>query len=108
MNAVATKPNAATISRILSNAHFIKSTEATTRVRGYHLTSEGFRVVAASHSALVYYEFGDWAHKRWDEVAARREDAFARMTSLLTDKGYEVSTNALQPSVLMVKKAVAS
>jgi len=107
MSTISTMPNASAISRILSNAHFIKSTEATTRVRGYHLTSEGFRVVAASHSARVYYEFGDWAHKRWDEVAARREEAFARMTSLLINKGYEVSTHALQPSVLVVKKAVA-
>jgi hypothetical protein len=107
MNAVATKPNAATISRILSNAHFIKSTEATTRVRGYHLTSEGFKVQSRSACVAISYEFGDWAHKRWDEVAARRDDAFARMTSLLSSKGYEVSTSSLAPSVLIVKKAVA-
>jgi hypothetical protein len=107
MTTVAIKPNAATISRILSNAHFIKSTEATTRIRGYHLTSEGFRVVAASDSALVYYEFGDWAHKNWDAISDRRADAFARMIVLLTNKGFEVTHHALQPSVLVVKKAVA-
>jgi len=107
MTTVAIKPNAATISRILSNAHFIKSTEATTRIRGYHLTSEGFRVVTASDSALVYYEFGDWAHKNWDAISDRRADAFARMIVLLTNKGFEVTHHALQPSVLVVKKAVA-
>lgn len=107
MNAVATKPNAATISRILSNAHFIKSTEATTRIRGYHLTSEGFRVVSGSTSVLVYYEFGDWAHKNWDAIADRRADAFARMIVLLTNKGFDVTHSALQPSVLQIKKVVA-
>jgi hypothetical protein len=107
MKTMTTKPNAATISRILSNAHFIKSTEATTRVRGYHLFSEGFKVQSGSSSVVITYEFGDWAHKRWDEVAARRDDAFVRMTSILTGKGYEVSTSSLAPSVLVVKKAVA-
>jgi hypothetical protein len=107
MTTVATKPNAATISRILSNAHFIKSTEATTRIRGYHLTSEGFRVVSGSSSVLVYYEFGDWAHKNWDAIADRRADAFARMIVLLTNKGFDVTHSALQPSVLQIKKAVA-
>lgn len=107
MNALDLKPNAAAISRILSKAGFKKSTEATTRVRGYHLTSEGFRVVSGSSSALVYYEFGDWAHKNWDAISDRRADAFARMIVLLTDKGFDVTTSALQPSVLLVKKAVA-
>jgi len=107
MSTTSTMPNAAAISRILSKAGFKKSTEATTRVRGYHLTSEGFRVVSGSSSALVYYEFGDWAHKNWDAISDRRADAFARMIVLLTDKGFDVTTSALQPSVLLVKKAVA-
>jgi len=104
---VSTHPNAATISRILSNAGFKKSTNATTRIRGYHLTSEGFRVVSGSSSTLVYYEFGNWAHKNWDAIYDRRADAFARMIVLLTDKGFDVTSSALQPSVLLVKKAVA-
>ena len=107
MTTIAIKPNAATISRILSVAGFKKSTNATTRIRGYHLTSEGFRVVNGSSSALVYYEFGDWAHKNWDAIYDRRADAFARMIALLTDKGFDVTHSALQPSVLLVKKAVA-
>lgn len=107
MNAVDTKPNAAAISRILSNAHFIKSHESATQVRGYHHVTEGFRVVSGSASVLVYYEFGDWAHKNWDAIADRRADAFARMTVLLTNKGFDVTHSALQPSVLQIKKVVA-
>ena len=107
MSTISTKPNAASISRILSKAGFKKSTSGATRIRGYHLTSEGFRVVSGSSSALVYYEFGNWAHKNWDAISDRRSDAFARMIVLLTDKGFDVTSSALQPSVLLVKKAVA-
>ena len=107
MTTVATKPNAATISRILSNAHFIKSHEYATQVRGYHHVTEGFRVVSGSTSVLVYYEFGDWAHKNWDAIADRRADAFARMIVLLTNKGFDVTVSALQPNLLLIKKVVA-
>jgi len=107
MNPVSTKPNAATISRILSVAGFDKSSESTTRIRGYHLIGEGFRVVSGSSSVLVYYEFGTWAHKHWDAIAARRTEAFARMTTVLADKGFDVVTSPSQPSVIFVVKAVA-
>jgi hypothetical protein len=107
MNAVDTKPNAAAISRILSNAHFIKSHESATQVRGYHHVTEGFRVVSGSTSVLVYYEFGNWADKYWDAIVARRADAFARMIVLLSNKGFDVTVSALQPNLLLIKKAVA-
>jgi hypothetical protein len=105
MSTISTMPNASAISRILSNAHFIKSTEAKTKIRGYHLFSEGFHVENGSSSVLVRYEFGTWSR---EGAAARRDEAMAGIVALLRGKGFDVTTSALQPNLLLIKKAVAS
>jgi hypothetical protein len=104
MYAVSLKPNASAISRMISSAGFAKSTEAKTKIRGYHLFSEGFHVENGSSSVLVRYEFGTWSRVG---SAARRDQVMAGIVALLRDKGFDVTSSALQPSVLLVKKAVA-
>ena len=104
MNAVSLKPNASAISRMISSAGFKKSTEAKTKIRGYHLFSEGFHVENGSSSVLVRYEFGTWSR---EGAADRRDQVMAGIVALLRDKGFDVTTSALQPNLLLIKKAVA-
>lgn len=53
-----TKPTAANVSRILADAGISKSTTHTTRVRGWHESTSGFRVSGAEWGAEVRYISG--------------------------------------------------
>jgi hypothetical protein len=104
MNTVSLKPNASAISRMISSAGFEKSSVGKTRIRGYHVFTEGFQVENGSSSVLVRYEFGTWSR---EGAAARRDQVMAGIVALLRDKGFDVTTSALQPNLLLIKKAVA-
>lgn len=97
-------PNASSISRMISSAGFQKSSEGTTRIPGYHVFTEGFKVENASSSVLVRYEFGSWSR---EGALDRRDQVMAGIVALLTDKGFDVTASALQPNLVLVKKAVA-
>jgi hypothetical protein len=104
MSTILTMPNASAISRMISKAGFKKSSEGTTRIPGYHLFTEGFKVENGSSSVLVRYEFGSWSR---EGAAVRRDEVMAGIVALLRDKGFDVATSALQPNLLLIKKAVA-
>jgi len=97
-------PNASSISRMISSAGFQKSSEGTTRIPGYHVFTEGFKVENASSSVLVRYEFGSWSR---EGASDRRDQVMAGIVALLTYKGFDVTASALQPNLVLVKKAVA-
>ena len=99
--------NASSISRMISSAGFQKSSEGTTRIPGYHIFTEGFKVENASSSILVRYEFGSSARSNYEAVSLRRDQAMTGIVALLTNKGFDVTTSALQPNVVLVNKAVA-
>lgn len=101
MNPVALKPNASSISRMISKAGFKKSSEGTTRIPGYHLFTEGFKVENASSFVLVQYEFGSWSR---EGAVDRRDEDMAGILALLRDKGFDVTAS---PNSLRIKKAVA-
>jgi len=89
---------------MISSAGFKKSSEGTTRVPGYHLFTEGFTVENGSSSVLVRYEFGSWSR---EGASDRRDQVMAGIVALLANKGFDVTASALQPNLVLVKKAVA-
>ena len=106
MNAVSTKPNASAVSRLIAKRGFKRSVESTTRIAGYHLFSEGYKVESGSSSVLVRYVKGDWSQKDPD-ANSRRDANMKEIAALLTDKGFDVTVSMLQPDLILVKKAVA-
>ena len=107
MSAVTTMPNASAISRLISKRGFQKALEGTTRIPGYHIFTEGFKVENGMSSVLVSYQFGTWSSKDFAAASERRDAVMKEIAALLRDKGYEVLTSALQPSLISVKKVVA-
>jgi hypothetical protein len=104
---VATMPNAATVSRMISKAGFRKALEGTTRIPGYHVFTEGFKVEVGMSSVLVRYEFSSSIGDDRAAANARRDEVMPAIASLLTGKGFDVTSSELQPNLLMIKKAVA-
>jgi hypothetical protein len=107
MSTTLTMPNAATVSRMISKAGFRKSFEGTTRIPGYHVFTEGFKVEVGMSSVLVRYEFSSSIGDDRAAANARRDEVMPAIAALLIGKGFDVTTSALQPSLLQVKKAVA-
>ena len=104
---VATMPNAATVSRMISKAGFRKSFEGTTAIAGYHTFTEGFKVESGMSSVLVRYEFSSSFGDDRTSANARRDEVMPAIAALLTSKGFDVTASALQPNLLLIKKAVA-
>lgn len=107
MNALSTRPNASAISRMISSAGFRKASEGTTRIPGYHVFTEGFKVENGSASVRVRYEFASSNRNDLGAAKIRRDEVMTAIVALLRSKGYEVITSALQPDFILVKKAVA-
>jgi hypothetical protein len=54
---VTTKANATVISKLLKAQGFRRSTSATTKIRGYHIVSEGFEVTQSFNTVVVEYHY---------------------------------------------------
>jgi len=101
---VATKTNAAAVSRVLAKAGFSRSASSATRVRGYHYTSEGFEVTNGSSAVIVKWEMGNSANfsKNWDRLNENKAIEVAGMKATLEKAGYQV--NMTDSKVLIVMK----
>ena len=74
--------NASSISRMISSAGFQKSSEGTTRIPGYHVFTEGFKVENGSSSVLVRYEFGSSVRSNYEAANVRRDQVMAYVALL--------------------------
>ena len=90
-----TKTSAASISRFLSAQGFKKNVEATSMVRGYHISSGGF--VATNSGAGVLVEV---IYTRY----AADINQLDRIYAVLTAKGYEVNVRGTSKLRLFVTK----
>lgn len=106
MSTISIKPNAAAVSRMIAKRGFKRSVESTTRIAGYHLFSEGYKVESGANAVLVRYVKGDWSHKDPD-ANSRRDANMKEIALLLTENGFDVTVSMLQPDLILVKKAVA-
>lgn len=79
--------SAQAISRILNKAGIRKSETGTTRIRGYHVTTEGYEVRQTSTHIFINYTTGSWNHAGASE---RKELAKIHISQILTAKGYIV------------------
>lgn len=93
--------NAAAVSKALKANGFARSTETTTRVKGWHDFTSGFDVKQGyGDSVAVFYEFGSGFNnsniENRDEVRAQKLATYA---AFLTAKGYAVVENNTYLSV---------
>ena len=79
--------SAQAISRILNKAGIRKSETGTTRIRGYHVTTEGYEVTQNSTHIFINYTTGDWNRAGASE---REELAKIQIQEILAAKGYVV------------------
>lgn len=98
--------NAQAISRIIKKTGIRKSETGTTRIPGYHITSEGFVVTQSGSSVVINYEKGDW-NRHDDKYDMRFENAKEIIKKVLTDKGYEVKEWNNWNSIFIVRKVGA-
>jgi hypothetical protein len=99
MNAIDTKTNAATISRILNAAGIRKS--ETGRGRVSTVESEGFKVSTLQTGAVVVQYRSYSSVSISDSFESRRELAMKEIETILTSKGYLITPT--QTSFIVVK-----
>ena len=78
---ITTKANATVVSKFLKAEGFRRSTNATTKIRGYHIVSEGFEVTQSFNTVVVEYHY------------SRTSQDFNQLTAIaksLETKGYAV------------------
>ena len=78
---ITTKANATAVSKFLKAEGFRRSTNATTKIRGYHIVSEGFEVTQSFDTVVVQYHY------------SRTSQDFNQLTTIaksLEAKGYAV------------------
>lgn len=95
--------SAQAVSRILSKAGIRKSETGTTRIRGYHKTTEGYEVTQNSTHIFINYTTGDW---NYAEAIERKELAKVQIRELLNAKGYTVSDSTNWNYLFVVTKGV--
>jgi hypothetical protein len=83
---MATKPSAPAVSRALSAAGMSRSETSTTRIRGWHHYSSGFRVSTWKGIDYVDVEWTTGEFGRDDHSPENMQNA----AKILTDKGYSV------------------
>jgi acyl-CoA synthetase (AMP-forming)/AMP-acid ligase II len=93
------KATASTISRIIGKAGIKKSEESKTKIRGYHLFSEGYKVTESSSYIWINYVRGDKTSVSYVE---NRENAKTKIIETLTTKGYTVHETSGLLAVLKV------
>lgn len=84
--------NAASISKIINKTGLPKASSGTTRIRGYHHFSEGYKATTGYESKciVITYESGSSMRFDADEFTANKRYAFAKIAELMTSKGYQV------------------
>lgn len=106
MHKVTTATKTATaqgISRILGSAKITKSASGSTRVRGYHTTSEGFVVTSSNSHVYIGYVAGQW-NRNQEGYAGKKAYIIDRITEILTAKGYKVYPAIGYERDLMISK----
>ena len=79
--------SAQAISRIIGSTGIRKSVTGTTRIRGWHKSTEGYVVTSTENFIYIAYIAGDWNVENFATIYA---DAIAKITEALTSKGYKV------------------
>jgi hypothetical protein len=96
ITATTTKANATVISKLLKAQGFRRSTSATTKIRGYHIVSEGFEVTQSLNTVVVEYHY------------SRTSQEFNQLDKImffLENKGYAVKSFGNTVVKLAVTKA---
>jgi hypothetical protein len=96
--ATTTKANASVVSKLLKAEGFRRSNSASTKIRGYHVVSEGFEVYQSGSSVVIDYHY------------TRFSPDFAQLDKImrcLESKNYVVKSFGTSKIKLAVTKAGA-